>query len=112
MKVDENPGSSLIKGFHDSTYLALNLNKHLEAIGFTEAMYQKLKEVQKDFVDTAKEFEKAQDTVEQASLGDICYKYLSFINGSSSSVWRIRTEQWICTSCESRHSELFDDFYK
>ena len=48
MKVDENAGSSLIKGSHDSTYLALNLNKHLETVGFTERIHEKLKECQKD----------------------------------------------------------------
>ena len=117
MKVDENPGSSLIKGFHDSTYLALHLNKSQATCGYTEAMHKKLMGSQKEFADTAKEFAKTQttdkDTIrEDTSLGDICYKYLIFINGSSSSAWRIRTAQWICTSYGSRHSELFDDFYK
>ena len=112
MKVDENPGSSLIKGFHDSTYLALHLNKSLETCGYIEAMHKKLMECQKEFADTAKEFVKTQDNEQAPLIDNICYKYLTFVNGSSSSAWRIRTAQWICTSCESRHSELFDGFYQ
>ena len=112
MKVDENPGSSLIKGFHDSTYLALHLNKSQATCGYTEAMHKKLMGSQKEFADTAKEFVKTQDNEHAPLIGDICYKYVTFVNGSSSSAWRIRTAHWICTSYGSRHSELFDEFYQ